>query len=68
MGVFQSEFGFPVTRHETKLPECQLGTGEMKVFASDPLSGWISPVLRRRETAFKMLPGIKYLIFLFSHF
>lgn len=61
MGVFQSEFGFPVTRHETNYLNANLELAEMKVLSPIRLGGWIRATKEDVKTAFKMLPGIKHL-------
>jgi homocitrate synthase NifV len=41
MGVFQSEFGFPITRHETNYLNANLELVEMGVMSPIRLSGWL---------------------------
>ena len=61
MGVWQSEFGFPVTRHETNYLNANLdlmSIGEMKKMR---LSGWIRAIEADVEKAFSLVPELKYL-------
>jgi len=41
MGVFQSEFGFPTTRHESLYLQANLELAEMGVLKPIRLEGWI---------------------------
>ena len=41
MGVFQSEFGFPTTRHEQYYLQANLELAEMGVLKPIRLGGWI---------------------------
>ncbi|MCX5697382.1 MAG: homocitrate synthase [Candidatus Omnitrophica bacterium] len=61
MGVFQSEFGFPVTRHETNYLNANLELSEHKVLSPIRLSGWIRATKEDVRAAFKLVPKIKYL-------
>ena len=68
MGVFQSEFGFPTTRHESHYLEANLELAEMEVpetemFKLKPirLEGWIRAIVGDVETAFKLVPKIRHL-------
>jgi isopropylmalate/homocitrate/citramalate synthase len=61
MGVSQSEFGFPVTRHEINYLNANLELARMGVLSPIRLSGWIRATTGDVKTAFKNLPGIKYL-------
>jgi len=61
MGVFQSEFGFPVTHHETNYLNANLELAKKGVFGSMRLSGWIRAIEKDVKDAFKLVPGIKYL-------
>lgn len=44
MGVFQSEFGFPLTQHETNYIEANLELVKMGVLKPIMLSGWIRAI------------------------
>jgi len=61
MGVFQSEFGFPTTRHESHYLQANLELVEMGVLKPIRLGGWIRAVARDVETAFRLVPDIKHL-------
>lgn len=61
MGVFQSEFGFPVTRHETNYLNANLELVKNGAFDSIRLSGWIRATKEDVKTTFKFAPQIKYL-------
>ena len=61
MGVFQSEFGFPTTRHETNYLLANLELAEMGALKSIRLGGWIRAVAEDVETTFKRVPNIKHL-------
>jgi homocitrate synthase NifV len=54
MGVFQSEFGFPVTRHETNYLNANLELARMGVLKPIILSGWIRAISEDVEKAVKM--------------
>ncbi|MBM3245588.1 MAG: homocitrate synthase, partial [Candidatus Omnitrophica bacterium] len=41
MGVFQSEFGFPLTRHETNYLNANLELAKMGALSPIRLGGWI---------------------------
>ncbi len=61
MGVFQSEFGFPTTRHETYYLQANLELAEMGVLKPIRLGGWIRATVEDVETAFRLVPGLKHL-------
>ncbi len=61
MGVFQSEFGFPTTRHEARYLEANLEMAEMGVLKPMRLEGWIRAIVADVKTAFKFVPNIKHL-------
>jgi citrate (Re)-synthase len=61
MGVFQSEFGFPTTRHETNYLKANLELAEMGVLKPILLGGWIRAIPEDVETTFKYVPEIKHL-------
>ncbi len=61
MGVFQSEFGFPTTRHESFYLQANLELAEVGVLKPIRLGGWIRAVVDDVEKAFKLVPGIKHL-------
>jgi isopropylmalate/homocitrate/citramalate synthase len=61
MGVFQSEFGFPTTKHESRYLQANLDLAKMGVLKPIRLGGWIRAVLTDVERAFKLVPTIKHL-------
>jgi len=61
MGVFQSEFGFPVTRHETNYLNANLELAEKGVLSPIRLEGWIRATVEDVEAAFSKVPKIKHL-------
>ena len=61
MGVFQSEFGFPTTRHESHYLQANLELVEMGVLQPIRLEGWIRAVTGDVKTAFMLVPDIKHL-------
>ena len=61
MGVFQSEFGFPTTRHESLYLQANLELAEIGVLQPIHLEGWIRAITSDVETAFKMVPDIRHL-------
>jgi len=60
-GGFQSEFGFPTTRHETNYLQANLELAAMGVLKPIRLSGWIRATVEDVEKTFEMVPGIEYL-------
>jgi len=61
MGVFQSEFGFPTTKHETYYLQANLELAKMGVLQPIHLGGWIRATVGDVETAFRYVPEIKHL-------
>ena len=61
MGIFQSEFGFPVTRHETNYLNANLELARKGVLSPIRLGGWLRATKEDVKTAFKLVPGIKHL-------
>jgi isopropylmalate/homocitrate/citramalate synthase len=61
MGVFQSEFGFPTTRHEARYLEANLELAKMGVLKPIRLEGWIRAIVEDVKTAFKFVPNIRHL-------
>ena len=60
MGVYQSEFGFPVTRHETNYLNANLDLAKKGELKPIVLSGWIRAIKEDVETALK-LTAVKHL-------
>ena len=61
MGIFQSEFGFPVTRHETNYLNANLELVKKGALSSIRLGGWIRAIKEDVRNAFKLTPQIKHL-------
>jgi isopropylmalate/homocitrate/citramalate synthase len=59
MGVYQSEFGFPTTRHESNYLQANLKLAEMGILHPIHLEGWIRATVEDVEKAFQMVPKIK---------
>lgn len=60
MGVYQSEFGFPATRHETSYLNANLELVKMGVLKPIILSGWIRAIKKDVEEATR-LTRVKHL-------
>ncbi len=60
-GVFQSEFGFPTTKHETNYLRANLDLATLGVLKPIRLSGWIRATVDDVEKTFEMVPEIEYL-------
>lgn len=61
MGIFQSEFGFPTTRHEKNYLLANLELVKMGVLKPIRLGGWIRAVAEDVELTFDRVPDIKHL-------
>lgn len=61
MGVYQSEFGFPTTRHEANYLNANLELVEAGVIDNLRLEGWIRAIVPDVELAFERIPKIKHL-------
>lgn len=61
MGVFQSEFGFPTTKHESYYLKANLELAKMGVLQPIRLGGWIRATVGDVEQTFKLVPEIKHL-------
>jgi len=61
LGVFQSEFGFPTTRHEQLYLQANLELAEKGVMKPIRLEGWVRAVREDVELTFKRVPQIKHL-------
>ena len=61
MGVFQSEFGFPTTRHESLYLQANLELAQMGVLQPIRLGGWIRAAAQDVETTFNLVPDIRHL-------
>jgi homocitrate synthase NifV len=61
MGVFQSEFGFPFTHHETNYLNANLELAKEGALAPIWLSGWMRATKDDVKLSFKLIPQLKYL-------
>jgi len=62
MGVFQSEFGFPFTHHETNYLNANLELQKTgKELQPIRLEGWCRAITKDVQLAFKLVPAIKHL-------
>ena len=61
MGVFQSEFGFPTTRHEKYYLQANLELAEIGVLQRIRLGGWVRAIAEDVDLAFKLIPNIRHL-------
>jgi len=60
MGIYQSEFGFPVTRHETNYLNANLKLARKGILKPIILSGWVRAITKDVATAVK-LTKVKHL-------
>ena len=61
MGVSQSEFGFPVTRHETNYLNANLELSAGGALSPIRLSGWMRATKEDVRLSFKLVPELKYI-------
>ena len=61
MGITQSEFGFPTTKHEINYLNGNLELVERGVIQKTKLSGWMRAVASDVELSFNNIPSLKYL-------
>jgi len=61
MGIYQSEFGFPFTKHETNYLNANLELAEMGVLSPIKLEGWARAIKKDVVLSFKLVPKIKHL-------
>jgi homocitrate synthase NifV len=61
MGIFQSEFGFPTTHHESLYLQANLELAEMGILSPIRLGGWIRAAAGDVEKAFNLVPNMKHL-------
>ena len=61
MGITQSEFGFPTTRHEINYLNGNLELVERGVISTTKLSGWMRGIVEDVELSFKNVPKLKNL-------
>ncbi|MBI5416782.1 homocitrate synthase [Candidatus Poribacteria bacterium] len=60
MGIYQSEFGFPITHHETNYLNANLELAEMGVLSPMILEGWVRAIYEDVEKATEMT-NVKHL-------
>jgi isopropylmalate/homocitrate/citramalate synthase len=60
MGVFQSEFGFPLTHHETNYLNANLELVECGALSPIRLGGWLRATRDDVKAAFKLVPKLKH--------
>jgi len=58
IGIYQSEFGFPTTRHESNYLSANLQLQKMGVLDSIRLGGWIRATAEDVKKAFQMVPEL----------
>ncbi len=61
MGIFQSEFGFPLTHHETSYLNANLELVKEGAISPMRLGGWIRATKEDVKTTFRLVPEIKHL-------
>lgn len=61
MGIFQSEFGFPTTKHESNYLQANLELVKLGLIKNIRLEGWIRAIVADVELAYKMVPGLEHL-------
>jgi isopropylmalate/homocitrate/citramalate synthase len=60
LGVYQSEFGFPATRHETNYLNANLDLVEIGALKRIRLSGWLRALKADVEESFQLVPKLKH--------
>lgn len=60
-GVYQSEFGFPTSRHEALYLQANLELTEMGVLRPIRLEGWLRASEADVETGFRLVPTLQHL-------
>lgn len=61
LGVYISEFGFPITEHETNYLNGNLKLVERGLIKKAKLSGWVRAISKDIENALKKVPQLKYM-------
>ncbi len=61
MGVFQSEFGFPTTKHESLYLQANIELQEMGKMRPIRLAGWVRATIEDVHTSFELVPKLKHL-------
>ena len=60
MGIWQSEFGFPTTRHEVNYLQANLELVELGAISHMRLEGWLRAIAPDVELARERLPNLKH--------
>ncbi|NQU19266.1 homocitrate synthase [bacterium] len=60
LGVFQSEFGFPVTHHETNYLNANLELVDLGMIKPMRLGGWLRAITEDVEESFKRAPKLSH--------
>ena len=60
MGITQSEFGFPITKHELNYLNANLELVKRGVITKTKLSGWMRAIKSDVLTSFENVPDLKY--------
>lgn len=60
IGVFQSEFGFPTTRHETNYLNANLELVEINAINRIRLGGWMRAIREDVDEGFQLVPKLKH--------
>lgn len=60
LGITQSEFGFPTTKHELNYLNANLDLVEAGIITRTKLSGWMRGISKDVEESFKNCPKLKY--------
>jgi homocitrate synthase NifV len=60
MGIFQSEFGFPATRHESNYLSANLKLAELGAMKRIRLGGWMRAIKEDVEESFRLVPKLKH--------
>ncbi len=61
MGIFQSEFGFPTTRHETLYLQANLELAEKGLIDNMRLEGWLRALVKDVTLARQLVPALKHI-------
>lgn len=61
MGIFQSEFGFPTTHHETNYLNANLELQHKDILKPIRLGGWLRATKEDVKLAFKLVPRLKHI-------
>ncbi len=59
-GIFQSEFGFPITKHETNYLNANLELAEIGALKRIRLAGWMRAMKEDVEEGFRLVPKLKH--------